>query len=289
MITGFINVWKPPQGSSAKLVSSVKKITGEQTGHMGTLDPMAEGVLPVCVGRAGRLFDYLLDKKKVYVAEFAFGKETDTLDVTGQVIKTTDVVPTVEQIQKVLPSLTGDVMQVPPNYSAKSVGGVRGYQLARQGKEFTLPPKKVTIDEIELLEQTGEAVYRFRITAGGGTYVRSIGRDIGYACGSLGTMTSLVREQSGPFVRENACTVEQLSIGDWKSRLIPADTVVSFPKVHLDADGAHRLLCGLPHLVDKADGLYRVYAPNEFFGIGVVQEGKMKMKSYLRTEIYADI
>lgn len=287
MTTGFLNVWKPSGGSSARLVAAVKRITGGQTGHMGTLDPMAEGVLPVCLGRAGRLFDYLLDKEKVYVAEFAFGYETDTLDATGRVTAETDVLPTEEQLLAAARSLTGDVLQVPPKYSAKSVGGVRGYRLARQGADFDLPAKRVHIAEIRPLGRCGENAWRFEIRCKGGTYIRSVARDIARACGSLGTMTALTREKSGYFCRENAVKVERL--GNWRERLIPADAVISFPKLFLTEAQARTLLDGKAFPEDLPAGYYRVYAPGEFFGVGEIAEGNLRMKSYLRTDFYGDL
>lgn len=112
---------------------------------MGTLDPMASGVLPVGIGKANRLFEYLLDKEKEYAAEFTFGAETDTLDKTGAVTQTSEYLPAREELEALLPRFVGEIEQVPPRYSAKNVGGRRGYDLARRGVEFTLPPKKVTV------------------------------------------------------------------------------------------------------------------------------------------------
>lgn len=289
MITGFLNLWKPAGGSSARLVAEVKRLTGEPTGHMGTLDPMAEGVLPVCLGRAGRLFDYLLDKEKVYVAEFTFGYETDTLDRAGRIERRTDAVPGEAEIAAALPSLTGEIEQVPPKYSAKSVNGVRGYRLARQGAEFSLPAKKVTVLSFTPLGGCGENAWRFEIRAKGGTYIRSLCRDLAYACGSLGTMTALTRTASGIFDAKNALTPAELSAGGWREKLIPADCAVNFPRTELSDTQAKRLLDGKREETDLAPGYYRAYAPGEFFGIGESADGAFRMRTYLRTEIYGDL
>ena len=139
---GFINLYKPAGISSAAAVSAVKKKFHTPCGHMGTLDPMAEGVLPVGIYKTSRLFQYLLDKDKSYVARFRFGFTTDTLDVTGSVTETTGIVPSEEEIKAVLPAFIGEIEQIPPKYSAKCIDGKRGYQLARKGVEFELQPKK---------------------------------------------------------------------------------------------------------------------------------------------------
>jgi tRNA pseudouridine55 synthase len=201
---GFINIIKPQGMSSAYAVGAVKRKFNMPCGHMGTLDPMASGVLPVGLGKATRLFDYLLDKKKTYVATFRFGVLTDTLDTTGTVTATCDKIPTSDEILSVLPRFVGEIEQVPPLYSAKCVDGKRGYQLARQGVDFKLPAKKVTILNIELLGQKGEADFDFKIECKGGTYIRSICRDLAYSLSTYATMTSLEREKSGCFTKDNA-------------------------------------------------------------------------------------
>jgi tRNA pseudouridine55 synthase len=142
---GFINLIKPEGMSSAYAVSRVKKKLKTTCGHMGTLDPMASGVLPVGIDKTSRMFDYLLDKTKTYVAEFEFGYTTDTLDITGEVVERTDKVPTEEQIEGVLSQFVGIIDQIPPKYSAKCIDGKRGYELARRGVEFELQAKKVEI------------------------------------------------------------------------------------------------------------------------------------------------
>ena len=174
-MNGFINIFKPSGITSAYALTKIKKaFKGEKIGHMGTLDPLASGVLPVGIGKCNRLFNYLLDKDKVYKAEFTFGYETDTLDSDGKIIQESKVVPSKEEILKVLPSLVGEVMQIPPSYSAKNVDGKRSYQLARQGIQVELPPKKVVISKIELDDVISDKTFAFTIYCKGGTYIRSI-------------------------------------------------------------------------------------------------------------------
>ncbi len=283
-MNGFLNLYKPKGVSSAFVLNQIKRsVRGETVGHMGTLDPLASGVLPVAIGKSARLFDFLLDKSKTYVADFAFGYETDTLDLEGKVIRTSPVIPTEEEIARVLPSLCGDVDQIPPLFSAKCVNGKRGYELARKGKEFTLPPKRVRIEKIELLGRTEENKYRFLIVCGGGTYIRSIARDIGEALGSCATMTDLVRRSSGIFDMDSSVTAERFANAeDKKSLLIPPDEVVSFPKLELTEREAERLFNGLYDRFSFPDGIYRVYEPNAFYGVGILTDGKLKVKAYIR-------
>ena len=283
-MNGFLNLYKPKGVSSAFVLNQIKRsVRGETVGHMGTLDPLASGVLPVAIGKSARLFDFLLDKSKTYVADFAFGYETDTLDLEGKVIRTSPVIPTEEEIARVLPSLCGDVDQIPPLFSAKCVNGKRGYELARKGKEFTLPPKRVHIEKIELLGRTEENKYRFLIVCGGGTYIRSIARDIGEALGSCATMTDLVRRSSGIFDMDSSVTAERFANAeDKKSLLIPPDEVVSFPKLELTEREAERLFNGLYDRFSFPDGIYRVYEPNAFYGVGILTDGKLKVKAYIR-------
>lgn len=283
-MNGFLNLYKPKGVSSAFVLNQIKRsVRGETVGHMGTLDPLASGVLPVAIGKSARLFDFLLDKSKTYVADFAFGYETDTLDLEGKVIRTSPVIPTEEEIARVLPSLCGDVDQIPPLFSAKCVNGKRGYELARKGKEFTLPPKRVRIEKIELLGRTEENKYRFLIVCGGGTYIRSIARDIGEALGSCATMTDLVRRSSGIFDMDSSVTAERFANAeDKKALLIPPDEVVSFPKLELTEREAERLFNGLYDRFSFPDGIYRVYEPNAFYGVGILTDGKLKVKAYIR-------
>ena len=142
---GFINLIKPEGMSSAYAVGRVKRKLHVKCGHMGTLDPMASGVLPIGLDKTSRLFQFLLDKQKTYVARFKFGYTTDTLDITGEITESGGRIPTESEILSVLDKFIGEIDQIPPKYSAKCVNGKRGYQLARSGVEFELEPKKVKI------------------------------------------------------------------------------------------------------------------------------------------------
>ena len=233
--------------------------------------------------RSSRLFQFQLDKEKTYIAKFKFGYTTDTLDVTGEITDRTAVIPTRTEIEKSLGNFMGFIDQVPPKYSAKCIDGKRGYQLARRGEEFTLPPKKVLIKNIALLSQTDENEFEFKIECGGGTYIRSLARDIGIACNSLGVMSELCRTKSGVFTIENAVTVEEFKASSNPEQfLIPSDMAVDFPKLILSADRAQKILDGVYEDYGFSDGIYRVYNESAFWGVGESKEGKLKIKAYVR-------
>ena len=282
---GFFNVDKPSGLTSSTVVNKCKWLTGVPCGHMGTLDPLASGVLPVGVGNATRLFDYFLEKDKEYIAEFTFGVDSPTLDSTGELTKKGHI-PLYKDIQSVLPSLVGDIMQIPPKYSAKNVNGQRGYDLARAGIEFELAPKRVRIGSVEMLgEAETENAFRFKIRCGGGTYIRSIARDMAAALGTSAVMSALRRTQSGVFTIENTIPFslleQDLEVEELEKYLIPTESVLPFETLALDKDGERKLFNGLAVKTDAKDGLYKVYQGESFYGLAAVQDGKAKAKTKL--------
>ncbi len=288
-MNGFVNIIKPKGMSSALAVSLVKKKIfkqfGKQSiGHMGTLDPMASGVLPMGINQANRLFDYLLDKDKVYVAEFTFGYSTDTLDSTGTVESTTDVIPTANAISEKCHDFIGEIDQIPPKYSAKSIGGRRGYELARSGVDFELQPKKVSVLSFDFLEQVDKNTFKFAIKCKGGTYIRSLCRDLANSLGSLAVMSKLDRTVAGVFDYKNGANLQDfLDAQDISDYILPADCVISFPKLILNQSQTQRILNGIfDQKFAVPDGLYRVYTENAFIGVGVVEEEILKIKTYVR-------
>ena len=281
MESGILNLNKPEGMSSARAVSFVKRATGLACGHMGTLDPLASGVLPVAVGNATRLFDYLLTKQKVYRALFAFGSETDTLDRAGEVVKSGGRIPSAAELTEALASFVGEYDQMPPAYSAKSVNGVRAYMLASQGKEVTLTPKRVCVDALELLGEEREGIFSVRIVCGGGTYIRSLARDIAAQCGTVGYMAALVRERSGPFLLEKSISPDALTKENWRSFLIPPDAVLDLPRFDLADAEAARCKNGVPVPSSAADGLYKLYLNGAFYGTAQVQQGMARARTKL--------
>ncbi len=284
MINGFINFYKPSGMTSAYALNKIKKVLkGEKLGHMGTLDPLAEGVLPVAFGKSTRLFDYLLDKTKVYLATFTFGYETDTLDSDGKVVNQGGYLPKKQDILSVLNKLIGEVDQIPPIYSAKCVLGKRSYELARSGVEVQLKPKKVQIDKIELVEQISKNSFSFLIECKGGTYIRSICRDIAKLLNTFATMTALKRLKSGIFNAENALKIEEIEKGiNIIEYLIKPDAVITLPSVILENKEYLDLINGRPCKVAIKDGLYKVYGNDEFIGVCISKDNNLKIKAYVK-------
>ena len=281
---GFFNVNKPSGIVSSTVVNKLKWLTGVACGHLGTLDPLASGVLPVGVGNATRLFDYFLNKEKEYVAEFTFGVSSDTLDSTGELVRGGHV-PDEKEIEAVLPTFFGDIMQMPPKYSAKNVNGRRGYELARMGVEFELQPKQVRIYHMELLGKTAEDTFRIKIKCGGGTYIRSIARDVAEALGTNAVMSSLLRTASGVFTLEKAVDFSVLekdpSLEELEYYLIPTESVLPFERLQIDRKDEIKILNGLAVESLQTDGLYKLYREEEFYGLAEVKDGKAKAKTKL--------
>lgn len=280
-MTGFINVNKAVGASSAKEVSCIKRLINLPCGHMGTLDPLASGVLPVAIGNAARLFDYFLDKRKTYIATFRFGVDSDTLDTTGNLTENSGYVPAESQIREVLSEFTGDIMQVPPKYSAKNIAGKRGYELARAGVEFTLPPKKVKIYSLELLEQVGKDAYKFEIECGGGTYIRSLARDIAQKLGTYAVMSALVRTKSGVFGIENAVKTVSLTRENIDGFIIPTESVLDCESIYPDEKQSFKLFNGIGVNCDKPDGIYKIYKDGMFYGLAEINQSILKVRTKL--------
>lgn len=283
---GFFNVDKPSGIVSSTVVNKLKWLTGVPCGHMGTLDPLASGVLPVGVGNASRLFDYFLEKEKIYIAEFTFGYSSDTLDSTGNLMREGHV-PIEKDIEGVLPNFFGDILQVPPKYSAKNVNGRRGYELARAGIEFELQPKKVHIYGMQLLGRSEgkEDTFQIEIRCGGGTYIRSLARDIAAALGTNAVMSSLRRTKSGFFEIGESIPFSVLerdpSVEELKGYLIPTESVLPYPTLELNESEEAKILNGLSLSTNALDGLYKLYQKGNFYGIAEVKDGRAKAKTKL--------
>ena len=230
-MNGIINVYKEKDFTSFDVVAKLRGILKQKKiGHTGTLDPDATGVLPVCLGNATKLCDMLTDKKKEYIAEFILGKETDTQDISGQVLKEKEVTCSVEEVVEIIQSFVGDYEQLPPMFSAIKVDGKRLYELARQGKEVERKTRTVTFFEIEIL-RVELPVVSIRVLCSKGTYIRTLCHDIGQKLGCGATMTALERTKSGQFTKENAYTLSEIEKirdeGRLEEILLPVDTVFS--------------------------------------------------------------
>lgn len=280
---GFINIFKPSSVSSAFAVSKFKKKVKCKCGHMGTLDPLASGVLPIGLNQANRLFDFLLDKKKIYNAIFDFSYQTASFDSETEIIKKADYIPSFLEVQSILPKFIGKISQIPPAYSAKMIDGKRSYKLARAGVNVELQPKEVEILDVRLNKQIDESKFSFTIECRGGTYIRSLARDFGecFSCGA--TMVALERTACGNFTKENSVGLNEfLDCEDVEKFIIKPEDVVEYPKLILSSLQSTRLLNGLYDEFDLPNGLFKVYSLEQFWGVGQIVDKKLKMKAYVR-------
>lgn len=211
-IDGVIVLNKPTGMNSMSAVSRVKHILNvKKAGHLGTLDPMASGVLPIAIGKATKLFESHLHDNKIYRAIFKFGIETDTFDSEGKIIKIEDCDITQSQVENILKEMVGTFDQIPPNYSAKKINGKRAYELSRAGQEVVLQPKRITINSFNFISQIDKNVFLFEINCSSGTYVRSICRDLAKALKTVGVMVGLVRLASGQYNIEDSILLDEVT------------------------------------------------------------------------------
>jgi len=278
-IHGFVNVLKPPGMTSSDVVVTLRRMLpkGTRVGHAGTLDPEAAGVLPVMVGKAARLFAYLVDKEKAYVAALRLGAVTDTRDAQGAVLALSPARPTDAEIRGALPRFTGVIWQTPPAFSALKRGGKPLYALARAGEDVQVQPRQVTVHDIAMERRLSEDEALLTVRCGKGTYIRSLCHDIGQALGCGAHMGFLLRTRSGVFALENAVALEELrTADDLAARLLPMDAPVRhLPMARALPTAAKACLNGNPlRAAQLQDGLpegagpLRVYVGEIFAGIG---------------------
>ncbi len=284
---GFIILDKPSDMSSKTAAMRAAKIFGtKKNGHIGTLDPMASGVLPVAIGNATKMIPFIeefCDRTKEYLFTVQFGVETDTLDITGAETNRTDIVPDESAVRATLHKFIGHIKQIPPVYSAVHISGVRAYELARAGKNPEIPARDVDIYELELVSVDG-ADWNFRMCCAPGTYVRSVARDIARACGTVATVTMIRRTRTSGWTIKNAVTLDFLENlfnngGDTGKYLMPVDSGLGdIPVLNLN-DKTCRLYKngGFIDMV-VANGTYRVYSGEKFVGIGTVESNVLRPK-----------
>lgn len=225
---GLLNISKPSGMTSRRVVNIVSRLARtKRVGHAGTLDPMATGVLVVCLGWATRLVAFVQDRPKTYSARFLLGRRSNTDDVTGDVVETQIVAaPPRELVEQLLQTFVGTIQQVPPQFSAVHVDGQRAHKMARQGKSVSIEPRPVEIQRITLLDYAYPQL-EVDIECGSGTYVRSIGRDLGNALGCGAVMSGLVRRSIGEFTLASAQSLESLEHGEITDFLLPPLSAVS--------------------------------------------------------------
>lgn len=262
MINGILNVYKERGYTSHDVVAKLRGILKQKKiGHTGTLDPEAQGVLPVCLGNATKVCDLLTDKDKTYRAVLLLGTVTDTQDTTGNVLSQSPVLCTEQEVRDAAASFVGEQEQVPPMYSALKVNGKKLYELARQGIEVERKPRLITIHEIEI-EQIQLPEIVMKVTCSKGTYIRTLCHDIGQKLGCGGCMKELLRTKVGPFVLENSVRLEEIASYQKEERisdiLIQTDAVFgALPALYLTRMGERVVQNGNP-LPDRLDAFGRI-------------------------------
>ena len=296
MTDGIINVNKPAGWTSQDVCSKLRHVLNiKKIGHTGTLDPMATGVLPVCVGKATRIIEYYDKDTKSYHASMKLGITTDTLDITGKILETAGYSKVSEKdVREAFKAYTGHVMQIPPKYSALKIDGRRAYDLAREGKAFEISPREIiiydnSVTKIDLV--SGEI--EFDVSCSKGTYIRTICDDIGRELGCGAAMTALTRTASGYFRIEDSYTIEEIIEAEdpMNTMLIPADiTLEKLGKIELNDNRITAFINGNSswsngfRVTEQSsfDGLYRVYGNGSFLGIGEVENGSLVPKKVIK-------
>ena len=258
---GFLNIYKPKGKTSHDVVAILRRVTKiKQIGHTGTLDPFAEGVLPVCIGKATRLIEYLADDK-AYIGTVQLGKSTTTYDIEGDMVKVSDKEVSIEEIEKALQSFRGEVEQFPPIYSAIKVNGKKLYEYARKGEEVEIKPRKVTIKNLKILNYDSKnRVLELYIECSKGTYIRSIANDLGEVLGVYGHLTKLVRVKAGEFEIKDCIRFEDLKTKeDAEKVLINPLEKLHYPKYELGEEEKNKVLNGM-----------EIFSPQDYEGIVIL-------------------
>lgn len=285
VINGIVLINKARGVSSNSVVGKVKKITGaDKAGHFGTLDVLGEGLLPIALGKGTKLFDFFLNKDKVYETVYKFGETTVTLDLEGEITQRNDVVVTLEDLESVCKSFVGKMAQMPPQYSAKKVNGKRAYELAREGKTVELKPKEIEIYSIKVLKEISQNTFQLEIWCSSGTFIRSICRDIAAKLNTYGVMQSILRTKCGIFELKNAKTIEELEKGNID--IISLDKIFDYPKFKYNEEDTKKLLNGMT-INHKTQNKYvelnceetiLCYGNDDLFlGLGKIVDNKLKL------------
>ena len=284
-MNGIININKTKGITSFDVIRKLRKLLREKSiGHTGTLDPLATGVLVVCVGGATRLAQDIEAKEKTYIATLDFGYRTDTLDITGEILDKKEFVPpSKEEFMAVCESFLGDILQIPPMYSAIKINGQKLYDLARQGIEVERKARPVTISEIKLISLTEKgAIIKCKVSKG--TYIRTLIDDIGIKLGTFATMTELLRQEVGEYHINRSFTLEDIEAkvneNDF-SFLNEVEDVFAYENIVIADERQEKLLFNGNKIEYRIkDGFYRVYFGEKFFGLGVVVDNTLKPYKY---------
>ena len=297
-MNGVININKPEGWTSQDVCAKLRsRLHIKKIGHTGTLDPMATGVLPVCIGKATRIIEYYDADYKSYRASMKLGMTSDTLDITGEILETSDYSKVSENaVREAFNAYTGTIEQLPPKYSALKVNGKRAYELAREGKEFELAARRIEIYSNEIVAYNIDAIV-FEVTCSKGTYIRTMIDDIGRKLGCGALMTALERSGSGFFKIEDAIDIEELcamSDSEIEKRIIPMEeTLINLGTIELNDNRVTAFINGndsysTGYTITQDSGFkncYRVYNRNSFIGIGSVDNDSLKPQKVINADI----
>lgn len=274
-INGIILINKESGISSNSVVNKVKHVLGaSKAGHLGTLDVLGRGLLPITLGKGTKLFDYFLNKDKIYLTTFKFGVTSDTLDREGVITNYNDVQVSKKDLIEVCKKFIGKMEQLPPIYSAKKIKGKKAYELARNGEDVILKPKLIEIFDIEVLEQIESNTFLLKVHCSSGTYIRSLCRDIANALGTYGIMQDILRTRCGDFDLKDSFSIQDVKNENFK--IISLDNLFNYDKLNINEDD--KLLNGQKIKVEKSENKYRIYnSLNQFLGIGIIENGYLKL------------
>ena len=298
-LDGWLIVDKPAGMTSTDVVNRVRRwFDAQKAGHGGTLDPLATGVLPIAFGSATKTVPYVMDGTKLYHFTLKFGELRDTDDADGQTIETSDVRPSDAEIAAALPPFRGDIMQVPPIYSAIKIAGERAYDMAREGRAPVMAPRPARVDRFELIERIDADTAVFEVQSGKGVYMRSLARDLARACGTVGHIAALRRLRVGPFTEAGAIALDKLQREDDTPPTSPdfllevATALADIPALALtdaEANGlSHgqaislvQLMGRIPRTADPEGGLARAMAGGRVLGLCRLEDGWLKPERLL--------
>ena len=284
---GIINIYKPKEWTSHDIVAKIKRITGEKVGHTGTLDPLAQGVLPILIGKGTQCSKYLVNHDKKYRVELKLGKRTETLDAEGKIIEEKEIPQNMleqsnkSNIEKTLKTFEGEREQKPPIYSAIKVKGKKLYEYARKGQEVEIPTRKITIYSIELKQiKKEENIIIFDVYCSKGTYIRTLCEDIAKKLNTIGYMQNLLRIEVGEFNIKDSITLRMENKTDLENiekNIITIEKIFSkYPKVNIEQSKIKYFLNGVKITQNLEDGIYRIYTNNKFIGTGTIKEKLLK-------------
>lgn len=270
--------------TSHDVIAVLRRITKvKQIGHTGTLDPFAQGVLPICIGKSTRLIEYLDDEKE-YLAFVSFGKSTNTYDLEGETTFETDLKTSKEQIIEALEGFNGEITQVPPIYSALKVKGKKLYEYARAGETVEIEARKVFIEKIELKEfDQASQIAQILIKCSKGTYIRTIANDLGTKLGVGAHLSKLVRTQAGKFFIENSIALDDITVEDVQKNLIEPLTMLDLPTLEINEEAHKKVLMGqfLPNEGFHESQIIILVYNKKISAIAQIQDGLIKVRKVL--------